>query len=111
MHDTQGQFNPLVHGTTGKIKVSLANFNWPVSSRVLRAAKELPDDFPFNLDPNSGTPLGVGKSTLSWLLRYKAIEFLPKHGSSQRSVKERGAALQLRISIRMSELGRTSISY
>ncbi|KAF7368950.1 Pyranose dehydrogenase 3 [Mycena venus] len=60
MHDTQGQFNPLVHSTTGKVAVSLAGFDWPVSSRVLQATKELSDDFPFNLDTNSGSPLGVG---------------------------------------------------
>ncbi|KAJ7768752.1 aryl-alcohol oxidase precursor [Mycena olivaceomarginata] len=59
-HDTRGQFNPLVHSTTGKTAVSLAGYHWPVSSRVLQTTKELPDEFPFNLDTNSGSPLGVG---------------------------------------------------
>ncbi|KAJ7139037.1 pyranose dehydrogenase [Mycena epipterygia] len=59
-HDTRGQFNPAVHSTTGKTEVSLAGYRWPVSSRVLQTTKEFPDEFPFNLDMNSGTPLGVG---------------------------------------------------
>ncbi|KAJ7653287.1 OPT oligopeptide transporter protein-domain-containing protein [Mycena polygramma] len=59
-HDTRGEFDPLVHSTTGKTAVSLAGYRWPVSSRVLQTTRELPDDFPFNLDMNSGSPLGVG---------------------------------------------------
>ncbi|KAJ6551626.1 pyranose dehydrogenase [Mycena capillaripes] len=59
-HNTRGEFNPLVHGTSGMTEVSLAGFRWPVSGRVIQTTKELPDDFPFNLDMNSGTPLGVG---------------------------------------------------
>ncbi|KAJ6475754.1 pyranose dehydrogenase [Mycena vitilis] len=59
-HDTRGEFNPFVHSTTGKTSVSLAGYRWPVSSRVLQTTRELPDDFPFNLDTNSGSPLGVG---------------------------------------------------
>ncbi|KAJ6551630.1 aryl-alcohol oxidase-like protein [Mycena capillaripes] len=59
-HDTRGQFNPLVHSTGGMTSVSLAGYRWPVSGRVIQTTKELPDDFPFNLDTNSGSPLGVG---------------------------------------------------
>ncbi|KAJ6460927.1 alcohol oxidase [Mycena sanguinolenta] len=59
-HDTQGQFNPLVHSTTGKMGVSLPGFSWPAGNRVLQTTKELPGDFPFNLDYNSGNLLGVG---------------------------------------------------
>ncbi|KAJ7471297.1 pyranose dehydrogenase [Mycena galericulata] len=59
-HDTRGEYNPLVHSTTGMTFVSLAGYRWPVSSRVIQTTQELPDDFPFNLDTNSGFPLGVG---------------------------------------------------
>ncbi|KAJ7609223.1 aryl-alcohol oxidase [Mycena polygramma] len=60
-HDTQGQFNPTVHGKDGPISVSLSGFAWPeFESRVMQTTKELPDDFPFNLDMNSGHPLGIG---------------------------------------------------
>ncbi|KAJ7231169.1 aryl-alcohol oxidase-like protein [Mycena haematopus] len=60
-HDTQGQFNPAVHGTDGPISVSLTGFSWSdFEQRVIQTTNELPDDFPFNLDMNSGKPLGIG---------------------------------------------------
>lgn len=60
MHDTTGQYNPVIHGTDGPIIVSLNGFPWPVFEQtVLQTTKELPDEFPFNLDMNSGKPLGV----------------------------------------------------
>ncbi|KAJ6590381.1 aryl-alcohol oxidase [Mycena sp. CBHHK59/15] len=60
-HNTQGQFNPAIHGTGGPISVSLNGFPWSVfEHHVIQTTKELPDEFPFNLDMNSGQPLGVG---------------------------------------------------
>ncbi|KAJ6603557.1 aryl-alcohol-oxidase from pleurotus Eryingii [Mycena vulgaris] len=59
-HNTRGQFNPHVHGTNGPIFVSLNGFSLPTfEHKVIQTTKELPHDFPFNLDPNSGKPLGV----------------------------------------------------
>ncbi|KAF7343125.1 GMC oxidoreductase [Mycena venus] len=60
-HDTHGQFNPAIHGKDGPISVSLTGYPWPeFQHRVIQTTKELPDDFPFNLDMNSGHPLGIG---------------------------------------------------
>ncbi|KAJ7871753.1 aryl-alcohol-oxidase from pleurotus Eryingii [Mycena leptocephala] len=65
-HNTQGQFNPAVHGTHGPISVSLSGFPWPeFEQRVVQTTDEIPDDFSFNLDMNSGQPLGIAKS--GWL--------------------------------------------
>ncbi|KAJ6515335.1 pyranose dehydrogenase [Mycena sanguinolenta] len=62
-HDTQGQYNSTVHGTDGPISVSLNGFAWSTfEDKVIQTTQELPDDFPFNLDMNSGQPLGI-----SWL--------------------------------------------
>ncbi|KAJ7859960.1 glucose dehydrogenase short protein [Mycena olivaceomarginata] len=62
-HDTRGQFNPKVHGTKGPISVSLNGFPWSTfEEKVVQTTKELPHEFPFNVDMNSGQPLGV-----SWL--------------------------------------------
>ncbi|KAF8214099.1 hypothetical protein K438DRAFT_1956192 [Mycena galopus ATCC 62051] len=59
-HDTRGQFNPQVHGRSGPISVSLNGYPWPTfEERVIQTTKELPDQFPFNSDLNSGEPLGV----------------------------------------------------
>ncbi|KAJ7613818.1 aryl-alcohol oxidase precursor [Mycena polygramma] len=60
-HNTRGQFNPALHGRDGPISVSLTGFAWPeLERRVINTTKELPDDFPFNVDTNSGHPLGIG---------------------------------------------------
>ncbi|KAJ7497617.1 alcohol oxidase [Mycena latifolia] len=58
-HNTTGQFNPAVHGFEGINTVSLAGFPSPISGRVIETTSEL-SEFPFNLDMNSGNPLGVG---------------------------------------------------
>ncbi|KAJ7228440.1 pyranose dehydrogenase [Mycena pura] len=60
-HDTRGQFDPSVHSTEGINAVSLAGFPWPVlSQHIIEGTKELPDEWRFNLDMNSGKPLGLG---------------------------------------------------
>ncbi|KAF7342997.1 GMC oxidoreductase [Mycena venus] len=60
-HDTRGQFDPAVHSNKGINSVSLSAFNWPIfANHVIESTKELPDEWPFNLDMNSGKPLGLG---------------------------------------------------
>ncbi|KAJ7761453.1 aryl-alcohol oxidase-like protein [Mycena olivaceomarginata] len=60
-HNTQGQFDPSVHSTHGITSVSLGGFQWRTfNQHVIQTTNELPDVFPFNLDMNSGQPLGVG---------------------------------------------------
>ncbi|KAJ7176455.1 aryl-alcohol oxidase [Mycena filopes] len=60
-HDTRGQFDPRVHSTTGINAVSLSGFSWPTfENHVLAAAAQQPKDWHFNLDMNSGKPLGIG---------------------------------------------------
>lgn len=61
-HDTSKQFNPFVHSTHGINSVSLAGFPHPIDSRIIRTTEELPEEFPFNLDMNSGNHIGVGMS-------------------------------------------------
>ncbi|KAJ7745961.1 alcohol oxidase [Mycena olivaceomarginata] len=60
-HDTRGQFNPSVHSTDGINSVSLSGYHWPIfEHHVLQTTRELPEEFPFNLDFNSGQMLGIG---------------------------------------------------
>ncbi|KAJ6483607.1 alcohol oxidase [Mycena vitilis] len=60
-HNTLGQFNPDVHRTDGINSVSLNGYPWPIfEHHVIQTTKELPEEFPFNLDFNSGQMLGVG---------------------------------------------------
>ncbi|KAJ7091778.1 hypothetical protein C8R44DRAFT_835759 [Mycena epipterygia] len=71
-HNTRGQFNPFVHSTIGINAVSLP------------ASKELSDGWSFNLNFNSGNPLGLGwwQSTIgggkrsSSTTSYPAPEFI-----------------------------------
>ena len=60
-HNTTGQFDPTIHSTTGINGVSLPGFpQVPTDSRVIQTTKNLTDEFPFNLDMNSGFHLGIG---------------------------------------------------
>lgn len=57
-----GEFDPSAHSTTGVTPVSLPGFPTPIDDRILQVSHDLSDEFPFNEDANSGTPLGLGKS-------------------------------------------------
>ncbi|KAF8883635.1 pyranose dehydrogenase [Gymnopilus junonius] len=61
-HNTQGQFNPALHNLkgTGMTSVSLPGFPEGIDERVLQTSKDLASEFPFTLDYNDGTPLGLG---------------------------------------------------
>ncbi|KAJ7872277.1 aryl-alcohol oxidase-like protein, partial [Mycena olivaceomarginata] len=60
-HDTRGQFNPAVHSTDRINSVSLDGYPWPIfQNHVIQTTREFPEEFPFNLDFNSGQMLGVG---------------------------------------------------
>ncbi|KAG5351591.1 hypothetical protein C0989_005670 [Termitomyces sp. Mn162] len=59
-HNTQCQLDPSVHGTNGLITTSLSGFPVPIDQNVLTAAEQLGGDFQFNLDVNTGNPLGIG---------------------------------------------------
>ncbi|KAK7042187.1 GMC oxidoreductase [Favolaschia claudopus] len=58
-HNNAAQFNPRVHGFNGINSVSLPGNPRPVDGRVIATTTELVE-FPFNLDMNSGFPLGIG---------------------------------------------------
>ncbi|KAF8148700.1 aryl-alcohol oxidase-like protein [Crassisporium funariophilum] len=59
-HNTTGQFDPAVHGFKGPLLTSLPGFPSDIDGRVMNTTTVLHDEFPFNLDMNSGNPLGVG---------------------------------------------------
>ena len=63
----------MVHGKTGPVLTSLPGNASILDSRVLQTTSEL-TEFPFNLDMNSGNPLGVGwlQSTIGHGVRSSA---------------------------------------
>ncbi|KAK0224245.1 aryl-alcohol oxidase precursor [Armillaria fumosa] len=59
-HSTTGQFDPAVHSFNGINSVSLPGVPRTTDGRVIQTTSELPDEFPFTLDYNSGYHLGIG---------------------------------------------------
>ncbi|KAK0493179.1 aryl-alcohol oxidase precursor [Armillaria luteobubalina] len=59
-HNITGEFDPEVHGFDGINLVTLPGYPRTIDGRVIQTTGELPDDFPFNLDSNSGNHLGIG---------------------------------------------------
>ncbi len=51
----------MVHGFDGVNYVSVGEYPSLIDGRVIQVTKELPEEFPFNLDYNSGYHLGIGK--------------------------------------------------
>ncbi|KAJ7054158.1 pyranose dehydrogenase [Mycena amicta] len=71
-HNTHGQFDPSVHSTHGINAVSLGGFQYETfNEHVIQTTKELPKEYPYNIDTNSGKPLGLGwlQSTVGGGLR------------------------------------------
>ena len=63
-HDISQRFNAAVHGFDGMTGVSLPGHPMSIDWRVLQASNELGGEFVFNLDQNSGNPLGLGLTPL-----------------------------------------------
>ncbi|KAF9061419.1 aryl-alcohol-oxidase from pleurotus Eryingii [Rhodocollybia butyracea] len=59
-HNTTGQFDPSVHSFDGVVSVSLQGFSNGIDNRTIQTLSELSEEFPFNLDMNSGFQLGIG---------------------------------------------------
>ncbi|KAJ7045892.1 aryl-alcohol oxidase-like protein [Mycena alexandri] len=54
------RFDPAVHSLTGINSVSLPKFLRDSDARVVETTSILSQEFPFNIDMNSGSPLGIG---------------------------------------------------
>ncbi|KAJ7049723.1 aryl-alcohol-oxidase from pleurotus Eryingii [Mycena amicta] len=65
-HNTTGQFDPAVHGFNGINSVTLSGFPTEIDSKVI-GTTSLEGEFPFNLDMNSGYPLGIGYTQMTVL--------------------------------------------
>ncbi|KAF8989701.1 aryl-alcohol-oxidase from pleurotus Eryingii [Cyathus striatus] len=61
-HNITGEYNASAHGTNGILQVSLPGFGFPSDAKIIAVTQENPTDFPFNLDHNDGTLLGIAWS-------------------------------------------------
>jgi choline dehydrogenase-like flavoprotein len=85
-HNMTGQFDPKVHNFDGMTSVSLSGSPTAIDGRIIKATTQLGPDYKFNLDINSGKPLGVGwmQTTVDGAKRsssatsYLAPEFLKR---------------------------------
>ncbi|TBU50173.1 alcohol oxidase [Dichomitus squalens] len=59
-HNTSGQIDIQIHGTRGPLNITVNNTPYPMDSHVINTTQELGDEYPFNIDMNSGHPLGIG---------------------------------------------------
>ncbi|TFY70284.1 hypothetical protein EVG20_g2728 [Dentipellis fragilis] len=59
-HNTKGQIDASVHGTSGPLGISLPGAPLPIDDRVIATTKELSHQFPFNEDQNAGNMIGFG---------------------------------------------------
>ncbi|TBU39603.1 FAD/NAD(P)-binding domain-containing protein [Dichomitus squalens] len=59
-HNTNGEIAPAIHGTSGALNISVQNAPFAQDPLVIETTQELPTEFPFNEDMNSGYPLGIG---------------------------------------------------
>ena len=85
-HNTAGHFDPSVHGFDGVNSVSLAGYPTSIDGRVLQSARELKGEYDFNLDTNSGSPLGIGNYNQSNQRIYatnRSIRFDTEYGQRQ----------------------------
>ncbi|KLO15613.1 aryl-alcohol oxidase-like protein [Schizopora paradoxa] len=59
-HNVTGMIDPAIHGTNGNIEISIRGSEIAIDDMVIQTTRQLAGEFPFNLDMNSGNPLGVG---------------------------------------------------
>ncbi len=60
-HNTAGEIDPHIHSHHGYVNITLPNAKFPSDSHAIATTQDLPDEFPFNLDSNSGNPIGLGE--------------------------------------------------
>jgi choline dehydrogenase len=51
-----------MHGIKGPVQVSLGGYIGGVDRRVIDTTREFVSEFPYNIDMNSGYPLGIGQA-------------------------------------------------
>lgn len=59
-----GEVDPSIHGKKGPVQVSLGGFVSGMDRRIIDTTRELDCEFPYNVDMNSGYPLGLGQAML-----------------------------------------------
>ncbi|KIY46404.1 alcohol oxidase [Fistulina hepatica ATCC 64428] len=87
-HNVSGEFLPQVHGFDGVIGVSLPGSPRAIDGMVISTLEELPAEFPYNVDMNSGANLGVGwvQALVDGGVRSSAKQYLAKEYVSRENL-------------------------
>ncbi|KAF7291088.1 Alcohol oxidase [Mycena kentingensis (nom. inval.)] len=67
-HDPSRQFNATVHGFDGLNSVSMSGLPTKINSKIMDSTTDHEGEFPFNLDTNSGSPIGIGWTQMTSLI-------------------------------------------
>ncbi|KAJ3970847.1 GMC oxidoreductase-domain-containing protein [Lentinula raphanica] len=59
-HNITGEINSTIHGSGGPVSFTLPGQLLPTDELAIDASNELSNEFPFNLDYNSGNTIGLG---------------------------------------------------
>lgn len=65
-----GEYDPSVHGD-GPLLTGLTPTVFETDTRVIQTTTNLPNEYPFTLDLNSGDGLGFGASSVTHLARQR----------------------------------------
>ncbi|KZS95163.1 aryl-alcohol oxidase-like protein [Sistotremastrum niveocremeum HHB9708] len=73
-HDTKGQWQPLAHGLSGPLAISLPGASTEINKRIVQTTRTNSSEFPFIVDGNTGFPLGISwvQATINDTLRASA---------------------------------------
>lgn len=87
-HAITSSIHSLFTSYTGQLGTSMTGILLPTDGRVFNASAQLADEYPFNLDVNSGNPIGISKSQCLILFRihFSLLSHLFNTGWAQTTV-------------------------
>ncbi|KAI0064255.1 alcohol oxidase [Artomyces pyxidatus] len=74
-HSTFGEVDPLIHGTSGPLTITLTGYPLTIDQRIIQTTEQLAE-FPYNVDMNSGNTIGFGwtQSTIGNGARVSSVD-------------------------------------
>lgn len=57
----KGHIDPSVHGHRGAVSNTAPYNNHPINEMLVQTTRDLPNEFPYLLDMNNGSPIGIGE--------------------------------------------------
>ncbi|KAJ3562420.1 hypothetical protein NP233_g9585 [Leucocoprinus birnbaumii] len=61
----QGHIDPSVHGLTGAVSNTAPYNSHPINELLIQTTQDLPEEFPYLLDMNNGSPIGIAWNQFS----------------------------------------------